>query len=217
MMHANFLSSGEAEQLGRALSQCKACQTLEQIDIASPLGQDPGNSLTTIRHFLGFTQLRSLQLSAHYSTYLDNDLLEAMSSWPHIVVLELTHSHCHPPTVTLQGLFTALRLCPHLRTLRVSIDAVNINIDPKVESFQHTFLQMLDVGYSHAVDAEAIACIISFMLPCIQRVSYELNTGSHVVWEEVNRRLELFAALDFRITGVQDLLMFGTCPGVALE
>ncbi|OAX36711.1 hypothetical protein K503DRAFT_801820 [Rhizopogon vinicolor AM-OR11-026] len=198
MLHASILSSAEAEQLCRALSQCKACQTLENIDIASSLGQDSSGSLTAIRQFLCFTQLRSLRLSVHSSIYLDNGLLsEAMSSWPHMVFLELTDLHCCPPTVTFRGLLAALRLCPHLHTLRLSMDAVNIDIDPKVESFQHTSLQTLDVGPSPAEDAEAITCIISSMLPCLSSVHCRLESGSHLVWEEVNTRLELFAALDW--------------------
>jgi hypothetical protein len=203
-MCASILSSAEARRLCQALSQCKACQTLEHIDIASPLG-DSGNSLTAIQLFLGFIQLRTLKLSVHCPIYLDDALLlEAVSSWPHIIVLELTGVPCRPPTVTFRGLIAALRQCSHLHTLRVLVDAVNINSDSRVELFQHTSLQALDVGSSRADDAEAIARIISSVLPRVHWVNYQLDGGSHLVWEEVNRRLELFTALDRGIAGLQD-------------
>jgi len=78
--------------------------------------------------------------------YLDNHLfLEAMLSWPHIRSLLLRNTHL----VTFRGLFAALRLRPRLHALKVDIDAVNIDIDLEVESFQHTSLQILYVGSSH--------------------------------------------------------------------
>ncbi|KAG1749600.1 uncharacterized protein EDB91DRAFT_1108647 [Suillus paluster] len=98
----------------------------------------------------------------NYSIYLDNDLLlKVMSSWPHMHGLRLKDDEPHLPTVTFRGFFAALCQCPHLCPLTLPIDAVNINIDPKAESFQHNSLQVLDVGHSDVADAEAVACIIS--------------------------------------------------------
>ncbi|KAG1744565.1 uncharacterized protein EDB91DRAFT_191076 [Suillus paluster] len=89
----------EAEQLFHALSQCRACQTLEHISITSydtDVQQPSGNSLTAVTHFLCFTQLCTLRLMLHHLIFLDNDLLlEAMSSWPHICSLELVDRQMH--------------------------------------------------------------------------------------------------------------------------
>ncbi|KAG0696277.1 hypothetical protein DFH29DRAFT_1082984 [Suillus ampliporus] len=206
------LPYAEAEQLFHALSQCKASQTLECINIASypPQNQEPsGNSSTVITQFLCFTQLRSLILRLdNYFIYLNNDLLlKAMSSWPHMRDMELTDHELHPPTVTFRGLFAALRQCPHFRFLALPIDAVNIDIDPKSESFQHHSLQFLEVGLSDVADAQAVACIIHSMLPCVNsgQVRYPMGPGYETSpWYEVNRLLKSFkssAVLSPDITG----------------
>jgi len=70
---------------------------------------------------------------------LDNDIcLEAMSSWPRIESVELDdQQRYHPIVTTFCRLFAGLRLCPHLHALRVFMDAVNVDIDPKAGSFHH--------------------------------------------------------------------------------
>ncbi|KAG1733792.1 hypothetical protein EDB19DRAFT_2026649 [Suillus lakei] len=193
-MHVRVLPWAEAEQLFRALSRCKASQTLEHVNISSRnrIPEYSGESLTAVRQFLCFAQLRTLRLSAHHRIYLDNDLLfEAMSSWPHIRSLSLVDWYLCPPTVTFSGLFAALRLCPHLQDLEVSVDARNIDIEPEAESFQHTSLQNLTVGLSEleSADAEAVARIIFFMLPAIDRVMCG-SSGVPRLWKYVNRHLE---------------------------
>ncbi|KAG0695751.1 hypothetical protein DFH29DRAFT_879818 [Suillus ampliporus] len=199
MMRVNHgLPYAEAEQLFCALSQCKACQTLDSISIIShaPENQEPsGNSSTVIRQFLCFTQLQTLTLVLdNYSIYLDNDLLlKAMSSWPHIRVMDLTDHEFHPPTITFRGLFVALRQCPHLHFLRSPIDAVNIDIDPKAESSQHHSLRVLDVGLSDIADAQTVACIIHSMLPGVDGGEVRYNMGQEVSpWHEVNQLLKSF-------------------------
>ncbi|KAG1750769.1 hypothetical protein EDB19DRAFT_1904167 [Suillus lakei] len=192
-MYARNVSQAEAEQLFCALSQCKACQTLEHIIIHSIDADrlDPSdNSLTAITQFFCFTQLRSLCLIFdNFPIYLDNDLLlEAMSSWPHIYSMKLKDYQLDPPAVTFRGLFAALRLCPHLQTLQLHIDAVNIDIDPDNESFQHTSLQSLNVGYSDIEDAEAAARIIFSMLPCVDQVGH----AAWQEWHDVNEFLKSF-------------------------
>ncbi|KAG1744561.1 uncharacterized protein EDB91DRAFT_1080672 [Suillus paluster] len=172
----NALPSNEAERLFRALSQCKACQTLEHITMGTygPGVQEPSdNPLTVIAHFFCFTQLRTLWLMLHRPIFLDNNLLlEAMSSWPHIRTLSLEEPHCRPATITFRGLFTALRRCPHLQTLDVLIDTARIDIDDTAESFQHTTLRSLGlIPSSHVVDAEAVSRIIFSTLPCVDRLS----------------------------------------------
>ncbi|KAG1744568.1 uncharacterized protein EDB91DRAFT_191157 [Suillus paluster] len=210
-MVVHAFSWTEAEQLFRALSQCKACQTLEHISIASydPDVQQPsGNSFTAVTHFLCFTQLRTLRLMLRHFIFLNNDLLlEAMSSWPHIRSLELVDRQM-ASAVTFRGLFTALRRCPHLHTLHLLLDAQHIDIDPKAESFQHTALQILDLTWSHVADAEAVARIIFSMLPCVDRVAQigTWCTGSRPKeeWYEVNRHLKSLkssAVLGCHITG----------------
>ncbi|KAG0703079.1 hypothetical protein DFH29DRAFT_465439 [Suillus ampliporus] len=192
-MRVHVLPWAEAEQLFRALSQCKACQTLEHIVIFSFDSEEeepPGNTLTAVTQFLCFTQLRSLWLVfENCSIYLDNDLLlKAMSSWPHLHRMVLLDDQSRPPTVTFRGLFAALKLCPSLDTLQLLIDAVNIDIDPKAESFRHTSLKCLDVGFSDVADADAVARIIFTMLPCVE-ISYPTDSE---VWKEVDLQLESF-------------------------
>ncbi|KAG1744586.1 uncharacterized protein EDB91DRAFT_191808 [Suillus paluster] len=106
----------EAEQLFRALSQCKAWQTLEHISMVvyDPGVQEPSDFfLAAVTQFAGFTQLRSLHLFLRHSIFLDNDLLlEEMSSWLHVRSLTIEASHCHSPTVTSRRLFAGLRRCP---------------------------------------------------------------------------------------------------------
>ncbi|KAJ8591714.1 hypothetical protein M405DRAFT_95226 [Rhizopogon salebrosus TDB-379] len=195
-MFTKTLPLADAVQLCRTLSQCKACRTLEYLRISSgnqELLENSDMPLTIIEHFLCFVQLRSLRVAVHFPIYLDNNLLwQAMSSWPHIEILELDDRHLLPRAVTLQGLFSALRLCPHLHTLRVPVDAVDIDIDPNAESFQHTSLQTLHVCRSHIADADAVARIISSILPGITNVGYYLNTVYG--WYVVNILLSRFEA-----------------------
>ncbi|KAG1784410.1 uncharacterized protein HD556DRAFT_1464209 [Suillus plorans] len=192
---AKYISPEDAEQLFHALSRCKACQTLEEITFCSlkeTYFVTPNSEpLTPIPHFLCFTQLRTLELTFYNSCiHLDNDmLLQAMSTWPHIRTLEINDSgdYASSSKVSLRGLFTALRLCPELHTLRVSINLATIDIDPDAEPIQHTSLRSLalDLSESQTTDAETIARIISAWLPCVDQVTniYGLS------WVEVNRYL----------------------------
>jgi hypothetical protein len=201
----DYLPWEQAEQVLGALSQCKAHQTLEHVtvsfcELAGTL-EYVDSPPPAVRQFLHFTQLRSLQLFVD-SNYVDNDLLlECASSWPHIESLLLESFHRGEPTVTFRGLFAALRLCPHLHTLGVLMDAANIDINSKAESFQHSSLQKLHLGDSRIRDAEAVALIIFSMLPHVGEVTYfgygtnpGFLGGNSSVWWEVNRLLRLFAA-----------------------
>ncbi|KAG1748069.1 hypothetical protein EDB19DRAFT_239404 [Suillus lakei] len=207
-MHVRSWTRAEAEQFFRALSQCKACPTLKHIKIDSNVESWPdeqlGMSLTIIRQFLCFTQLQTLRLHVHHAIYLDDDLfVEAMSSWPHIRSLILIgHPHLRQPTVTFRGLFAALHFCPHLRALQVMIDtSTSTDIGPAAEPFQHTSLQILRVGTSSVVEAEAeaVARMIFCMLPRVEQVA-----DPKWAWHQVNRHLKIFrssAALGHHVTG----------------
>jgi hypothetical protein len=190
----------DSEQLFHALARCKACHTLEiiHVDVFYPATERSDGTSTAIRQLLCFPQLRALRLSIQSFIHIDNDvLLEAMPSWPHIRSLELYSQRLRvfqpegpPPTVTFRGLFAVLRLCPNLQALWLDIDAVNIDIDPENESFQHTSLQELDVCSSIAEDPERVTRIISTMLPRISTVIYNPTPfTSRGVWDEVNTRL----------------------------
>jgi hypothetical protein len=161
-MSVGRLSWAEAERLARALSQCNACQTLEQIEMDSYASdvQDPRRSYLT--HFCCFTQLRILRLIfPHCCIHLDNDfLLEIMSSWSHLRSLVFEYSYQTRGAITFRGLFAALRQCPHLHRLDILIDAVNIVIDPTTESFQYTSLQEWNVQSAQVMYAEVVARII---------------------------------------------------------
>ncbi|KAG1862651.1 hypothetical protein F4604DRAFT_1929406 [Suillus subluteus] len=188
-------SSAEAGQLFRALSHCKACQTLEEMAITFDNyqdndDQDPGNFLTLIPHFLCFTQLKILRLHFDGShIYLNNDiLLQAMSTWPHIRILEIQDSGLIPSHVTFHGLFTALRQCPHLRVLQVPINIATIDVDPNAEPMPHTSLQILELKTtkSEIENPEAVARIIFTSLPCVTEVSPSMFEGN---WGVVNFHL----------------------------
>ncbi|KAG2110870.1 uncharacterized protein F5147DRAFT_760081 [Suillus discolor] len=194
-MHVQVMPFAQAEQLFRALSQCNAGHTLEYIVIFSfdsdgDSDEEPSdNSLTAITQFLHFTQLRTLGLVfENYPVYLDNDLLlKAMSSWPNIRYMTLANHQLRLPTITFRGLFDGLRLCPHLDSLQLHIDAINIDIDPETESFQHTSLQKFNVGFSNIEDVEAVARIIFFMLPGVEQVKHGYEDNK---WDKVNQHLE---------------------------
>ncbi|KAG2345443.1 hypothetical protein BDR05DRAFT_998573 [Suillus weaverae] len=187
------MSLAEAEQFLCTLSQCKACQTLECIIIQLSRGgpQDlPGSSLRPITQLLCFAQLQTLHL--HYpnsSIYIDDDLLlKAMSSWPHICMLQIEGLYHHAATITFCGLFTVLRQCPHLHTLQFLIDAANTDIDLDAKPLHS--LQILDLTItSHIADAKAVAHILFSMLPCVDRVRKSMQ-----VWHEVNTYLTHFKA-----------------------
>ncbi|KAG1733822.1 hypothetical protein EDB19DRAFT_1911383 [Suillus lakei] len=194
----------DAEQLCCALSKRKEKQTLETIAILSRdlgLSGPSDNSLTIVPYFLSFTHLRNLRLSPDCCIYLDNDLLlEAVSSWPHLRTLEIASSQMIP-AVTFRGLFAALRLCPHLHTLGIFMDAVNIDIDPTAESFQHAALQSLDVTLSVVADAEVVARIIFSMLPCVNHVGhrYDFRAEMGKLWNDVNEHLRVFNGRHFEL------------------
>jgi hypothetical protein len=195
-----FFPWRQAEQFLRALSHCKAYDSLERLNVfiyntRLELSDYPSPAIS---HLLRFTQLRSLRLDIDGFLYLDNGLfLEAMSSWPHIEFVHLYDSWCEESTstVTFRGLFAGLRLCPHLHTLRVSMDAANVDIDPKAELFQHPALHTLDLGLSRIRDAEVVAFIIFSALPLISKVEYTIyfERDDILAWQEVNRHLRSFA------------------------
>ncbi|OJA19760.1 hypothetical protein AZE42_06781 [Rhizopogon vesiculosus] len=183
-MIVDILLWEEVEQLFRALSRCKACQTLEEIEITCRVpAAAASRSLTVlaVRQLSCFTQLRKLRLSVPLSIYLDNDLfLKAMSSWPHIEALELDDPYPGLPAITFRGLFTALRLCPRLHTLRISVDAVNIDIDPTTESYRHPSPScQFDVDSSPVKDAKAVAFIVFSMLPGVRMISHRRPRNIH--------------------------------------
>ncbi|KIK34440.1 hypothetical protein CY34DRAFT_17720 [Suillus luteus UH-Slu-Lm8-n1] len=194
-MYAHVLPWAEAEHLFRALSRCKASQTLEHINISSGnrTQRHSGDSLTAVRQFLCLKQLHTLRLSVHLPIYLNNDLLfEAMTSWPHIRFLSLVSPHFYTPTITFRGLFTALHQCPRLHTLDISLDTVNIDIDHTDESFQHASLQELILATSRISDAEAVARIVFSVFPSVDQVSpgFKRPTRGCI---EVQRRRERFS------------------------
>ncbi|OAX37562.1 hypothetical protein K503DRAFT_226742 [Rhizopogon vinicolor AM-OR11-026] len=182
MLNVMTLHFAEAGQLFHALSQCRACHTLECIDISCVNAFESLEPL--LQNLLCFTQLRTIKLRLNSPIYLDNHLLmEAVSCWPHIRSLSFYSTRL----VTFRGLFAALRLCPHLHTFAAEIDALNIDVDPDAESFQHTSLQTLDLGFSDVDDHQAVARIIFSMLPRICQVVPFRNRWQ---WDKVNRQLE---------------------------
>jgi len=190
-----------AEQLLSALSKCKAFETLECIRISSdPEFCDAELSdvpLTVLRYFFPFSLLKTLRLRIHHRIYLDNNLLlEAMSSWPHIRNLELMDRRDldYRPLylVTFRGLFAALRMCPHLNTLQISMDARKIDIDVEAEPFQHASLQNFIVCDSYIQDPYTVARIIFSMFPSINVIYHYSNNPDP--WNTVNDFLG-----DFRV------------------
>jgi hypothetical protein len=197
----------QVEQFLRALSRCKACDTLERLEVTiyDTELEVSDNPLPVIGHLLCFTQLRSLRLDIDDFLYPDNVLLlEAMSSWPHIEHLQLYDFGCDKftRTITFRGLFAGLRLCPNLHTLQVSVDAANIDVDPKAELFQHPALHTLDLGLSRIRDAEVVAFIIFSTLPLTSKVEYTryFDRDDILAWKEVNRHLESFVGTRLEVS-----------------
>ncbi|KAG2126808.1 hypothetical protein DEU56DRAFT_915925 [Suillus clintonianus] len=189
------MTAAEAAQLCRALSHCKAKQTLESINILTLESQEPlGTFRTMIPHLLCLTQLQYLRLRCEDSfVYIDNDLLlKAMSAWPHLRHLDLETSYLYP-SVTFRGLFTALRRCPHLHFLRIAVDIVNIDIDPNAELTPHTSLEVLKLDTepeSPIPNAEALARLVFTWLPCVDQVGAMGDYREHWEhWDEVNGHL----------------------------
>lgn len=203
-IETDLLSLEETEQFFYALSNCKACRTLQHLEITiisfGPRSGHQAGSLTAIPHLFCFTQLRTLRLVCRFSyIHLDNDiLLAAMSNWPHLCTLEIEGSCLHPSTVTFCGLFTALRLCPHLHTLRVLIDPANTKIGPN--KIQHTSLKTVDFDtLSPMANTADVARIIFNALPCVDQVNrFTMHTKE---WDEVNRHLKSLKAGALHVAG----------------
>ncbi|KAG1760968.1 hypothetical protein EDD22DRAFT_45124 [Suillus occidentalis] len=193
-MHAHVLSQTEAEHLFRALSRCKASQTFENINISSEmkLGSTGDDYLMVVGQFLCFKQLHTLRLSVRLPIYINNDLFEAMTSWPHIRFLLLVSPYSYTPTIMFRRLFTALHQCPRLHALDIPLDTVNIDIDHTDESFQHASLQELILATSRIPDVEAVARIVILMFPSVDQVSpgHKCPTRGCI---EVQRRRERFS------------------------
>ncbi|KAG1846185.1 hypothetical protein DFJ58DRAFT_498560 [Suillus subalutaceus] len=186
---ASVLIGAELLPLLQALSQCKACHTLEKIAISDddPKVKEPADiSFAVTRVLLCFTQLQTLSLYVCCSINPDNALLlEAFSSWPQLRSLSFPDPHYRPPKVTFLGLFESLRRCPHVHTLHLDVDVINIDIDPEAESFQHTSLKRMGICTSPAADAEAVARIIFANLP---------NVHLADSWGDVNTHLKSLRA-----------------------
>ncbi|KAG2052527.1 hypothetical protein BDR06DRAFT_957523 [Suillus hirtellus] len=211
-MEVSDLPWADTKPLFHVLSRHK---TLSHITISSERGyREPQDLLISssmpFRQLFCLTQLRSLRFKFPYcSISLDNDLLlEAMSSWPHIRMLELIDPRVMVPidtfhglfidpqvvpAVTFHGLFTALHQCPRLHTLDIPLDAIDIDIDPTAEPFLHTSLQNLNLTSSTLSDAEAVARIIFSVLPAVDRIfpAGDEHSGVHL---EVQEHLESFRA-----------------------
>ncbi|KAG1799305.1 uncharacterized protein HD556DRAFT_1305539 [Suillus plorans] len=185
-----FISSPEAEQLFRALSKCKACEILQKIVVYSSHHEYNDPQTNSLSYFLCFTQLRTLDLACFdFCINLDDDiLLEAASAWPHMRNLEIEDSRLHHSLITFRGIFTMLRLCPQLDTLRISIDTTTVDIDPDVEPVQHTSLRILELKTSgHQIpNAGTVARIIFSYLPRINGVGGFIQNE----WDEVNMHLK---------------------------
>lgn len=200
-LDVSVLSSLEAEQLFRALSKCKACETLEKIIVHSSHYDPQTNSLSVIPYLLCFTQLRTLNLACYdFCINLDDDiLLEAVSAWPHMRNLEIEDLRFDYSPITFRGIFTMLSLCPQLDTLRISIDTTAVDIDPDVEPAQHTSLRILELKtFAHQIpNAETLARIIFSYLPRINEVGGFLQSG----WDEVNMHLKSLKDAALHATG----------------
>ncbi|KAG1884721.1 hypothetical protein F4604DRAFT_185587 [Suillus subluteus] len=200
-MDVDLLPLPEADQLFHALTNCKACETLEKIRVYSSYHEyDPqNNSLSVIPHFHCFTHLRTLHLACFdFCINLDdNILLEAMSNWPHMRDLDIEDLRLHHSPITFRGIFTAIRLCPQLHTLQVPIDSTTVNID--VEPIQHTSLRTLELKtpWFKIAEAEALARIIFSCLPRINRVNGSIQCD----WDEVNMHLKSLKDTALHVTG----------------
>lgn len=206
-LNFNLLPLADAERLFHVLSQCKACQTLEHVNIQGfgPGDLNSDSSWTEITQFR-CPQLRTLMLRfPGCSIHLDNGhLLKAMSCWPQIRFLALEDMRYREATITFHGLLTALRQCPLLKDLSLLINMVNLDVDPTAESLRNTSLQTWDVRSAVVVDAEAVARVIFSLLPRFAS-SYINSPPSRFryasVWDNVWNHLRRFKSspvLDFQ-------------------
>jgi hypothetical protein len=187
------MSSAEVEALLHALTQCNASQTMEciAIELSSGFPQNlPGSLLAPVIPLLHFGRLQNLRIHCPDSSiYVDDGLLlQAASSWPLIRTLQICGPYHHSAAVTFRGLFAAFHQCPHLRTLKLPIDAGRMDTPHDTEPLYS--LEILDLTpSSHIVDAKAVARIIFSIFPLVDQVSPFNQT-----WQEVNDYLESFRA-----------------------
>jgi hypothetical protein len=179
-MNVDLLPWAEADQLFHALTQCNACDTIEDINITSEFesSSDPCEPLTVVRQFLCFPRLRKLELSVYLPIYVDDDLLlQAMSCWPNIQHLHLDNLHTlpPPPIVTLRGVIAALRLplCPHLQYLKICMDVSDIDIDPITDPWDHPSRITLDLNSVHVADPGSVAQAIFANLRDVRCIMFE--------------------------------------------
>ncbi|KAG1799300.1 uncharacterized protein HD556DRAFT_1534506 [Suillus plorans] len=166
---------------------------------------DAGDIITVMQHSR-FPSLKEFDFEAHFLSlekaeqlshalpHYNDVLLQAMSSWPHIRTLDISHlldDHLSSSEVSLRGLFTALSLCPQLHRLRLPINIATIDVDPDAEPIQHTSLRSLELETSESeiADAETLARIISAWLPCVDQV---LSTDRR--WDKFNKHLKSLRA-----------------------
>ncbi|OAX35531.1 hypothetical protein K503DRAFT_858558 [Rhizopogon vinicolor AM-OR11-026] len=129
------------------------------LHVDNPPSEHTESILRVSSQFKACQTLEHIQISSHGRAFYDHSDISSIA---------IRHSLCFA----------------HLRHLQHIMSAVNIDIDSKAESFQYTSLRELGLDSSPAKDAEAIARILSLMLPRIGEVMYDSKNHAGVNSQE---------------------------------
>jgi hypothetical protein len=119
-------------------------------------------------------------------------------AWPRIVALGLhnpVHSTNKSSQLTLMGLLAFAQHCPHLRILRVQIDARDAQeVSPNKVVF-NKMLTALHISYSPINDSPSVAAFLSRVFLTLKAVEVEDNSEFRDKWELVQRLLGPFRTI----------------------
>ncbi|KII95721.1 hypothetical protein PLICRDRAFT_227065 [Plicaturopsis crispa FD-325 SS-3] len=146
-------------------------------DVADSRDLDNALCRDTIQPLLSCRQLERFYWDCADGFDLDDaDVTTMATAWPSLRWLELSSPAGLPVSsrITLQGLSTLLQLCPALKGLCLVIDATHTDVLP-VAAPLNSALEHIFLGNSPIADAEAVAAVLSRVLPHLSEVD--------TVWE----------------------------------
>ncbi|KAJ7643112.1 hypothetical protein DFH06DRAFT_602450 [Mycena polygramma] len=171
---------------------------------------------TTIRPLLAFRKLIFLDLETFRLSFDDRFVAEMAAAWPEITRLCFSTHYVvgdpsPPPLLSLCGLSAFVQHCPHLKVLRIPVDARNIPAPPNpVLWARQTALTSLHVVDSPIDSVLATAGVLSSMFPALEQVlasdESEEEVGdepriimadpvAHARWKEVEKLVPMFAKI----------------------
>ncbi|KII95724.1 hypothetical protein PLICRDRAFT_170336 [Plicaturopsis crispa FD-325 SS-3] len=170
--------------------------------------RDPNNVLcrTTLQPLFACRHLVKFEWACTDGFDLDDEDVATMAaSWPSLQWLELS---THPgwsvrSRITFRGLAAMLQRCPDLEHLSIVVDATQVDVPAQLMAPMNRALERIYLGNSPIADAEAVATVLSRVMPRLSKVrnSWALDVfaddpGSEVLaaeydarWGEVNKIL----------------------------